>query len=370
MLVSDVIDKCYLMFNEETPATPIYLSRADLLSFVNTTVQVIAENTEAFVKYKVLRLEAYRSVYNLPRDLRLLLWVWFNDKSLEPSSIRRWTEADSEWRTKTSATPEEYALDATGRDKITLWKTPTADGAYGTIVKARNGILVSMHDAYRYRFYNQDGLFQLGETVTFENDEDGTVDALEQNGSYGSIYIQTPSGVPELEESITGETSGATAVLQDIDEDSANEGGSDGTMTFVTKAGQKITTVAGVPENTWEDIAGFEDEPGDVYNDVENNLLLMYCYYPGALAETDALPSPYDRTEEIWTSYVMAQMYLVESTQQDIQKVGYWIQRFATLTGIDMKKLWTPQREYVPQAKAESVTQNERRMSVRLPEGY
>jgi hypothetical protein len=349
MLVSEVIDRCYAMFNEDDPQNPRYLSRAKLLEFVNYCTRALAEQLEAFVKYKTILVEPYKAVYDLPSDLYKLQWVWYDNKVLTPSSIRRWSENDSEWRVRTG-TPEEYALDASQRNRIYLYKMPTVGGDY-TVVEAWGGVVTNIWSQLSYIGYVEaDGDFLYGETITGQtSSETASVIAVEKfarsrvRGVHGVLYLN-PNTVGNLTqyETIEGGTSGTTAVVIEIPQSYT---GLASTWSFSTEAGMTVEVEDHdtlVRDHMY--ITGMSNDTGFLVNTIEDNLMIMYSYYPETLLEADTLPTPYTDSDDIYSSFVLAQMYLVESVEQDFSKVGMYLQKFGALTGADTTKIWVPQR--------------------------
>jgi len=98
-----------------------------------------------------------------------------------------------------------------------------------------------------------------------------------------------------------------------------------------------------------------------------NNLIYKYSYYPEALAETDSLLKPYTNAEDMYLYFCMWHALMIEAEGQDYERAFMYATGFAQKSGIELTKLWTPQREYTMGAfQAESTTKSK----VVLPDDY
>ena len=343
MLVSAVIDKCLLMFADDT-TSPTYLSRAEILDFVNTCSKVLVEQLDCFVTRSVIPLVSGSGRYVLPNNLRTLKWVDYDDEVVEASSIRRFVEMDSKWRIR-DGKPDYYALDPLQRNYIYLYKRPedVGDAFY---FPEPDGVVIGITDGDLLNFDNQSSLFAVGETVTGgTSGATGEILFVQQNNYSGTLQLKDVTGTFQDNE-IIGSSTGSASVNGTLTEQSGDDSWT-------------LTDADGVVVDISGDGADFVfvDEEGDpLVNGVMvgldgggGNLIITFSYYPKDLGETDHLPQPYYSGEDIYVPYAMAQMYLVENMEQDWFKAEKYMTEFAMRSSIDLTKIWTPQREFAQQ---------------------
>lgn len=367
MLVSDIIDRCLLLFADETSSPPVYLPRSTLLTFFNMCNKVMTDELDCFVRSQLIQLEENQAVYDLPDDCRTVLWAYRNNKLLTPSSVRRIDEIDDEWRTR-KGEPEYYFLDAQQRNKLRVYKIPDSGGDQ-FIFNQTHGVVVAIDPAYSLQFDGQTANFTAGETVTGGSSGAwGVLAHVVQDNSYsGTLYFSEVTGTFVDNENLVGSVTGRA-----VGNGTHSEPTNTDTYPFVPNTdGVVVSMVGGDDTYNFQDAGGSPTTDGVVVamgdHDSGDNLLITFSYYLGEMVETDNLPQPYINGEEMYVSWVMAQMYIVEAVEQDWKKVEHYLGRFARRSGIELTKLWTPQRQYQQQSY---VAGSQEPARVRLPDEY
>lgn len=361
MLVSSVIDRICLQL-AETIASPNYLSRAQLLTLINACNRVLTEQLDAFTRMGWIHCLANKPKYTLDADLRKLLWVTYDGEPLTPASIRSWSKASSTWRND-RGDPSEYALDIEKPHVIWLYKCPGTDGDQ-FLLDSSSGVPYAIVDPYSVKFDAQTQDFTVGETAT--GGTSGATAAIiyvDQDGYSGTLYFEDGPGTFTDGEPLTDSGGGAAVV-----DGTTVESGGD-TWTFSRSYGL-ITGITGgstfwdiVDENGEETDAGIIEE---IWTPT-NNLIYKYSFYPSALVETDHLLKPYRNAEAMYLDFCMWNALMIEAEGQDIERAYLYATGFSQKSGIEITKLWTPQREYTMGSfTAEATTKSK----VVLPDDY
>ena len=361
MLVSSVIDRILLQLAEDV-SSPNYLSRAQVLTLINSCNRVLTEQLDAFTRMGWIHGVANKPKYTLDAALRKLLWVTYDGEVLDPASIRSWEKNSTTWRTD-RGDPSEYALDIEKPHVIWLYKCPSSNGDQ-FLFDSSSGVPYAIIDPYYVSFDAQTQDFTLGATATGgASGATGTILYVEQDGLYGTLYFETDPGDFTDDEIIT-DTGGGSATANGTTAD----GGSD-TWTFTRSYGLIRSITGG---STFWDLV---DENGEETTDgviselwpPTGNIIYKYSYYPDALAETDHLLKPYRNAEDMYFYYVMWHALMIEAEGQDIERALVYATGFSQKSGIELTKLWTPQREYTMASfQAESKTKSR----VVLPDAY
>jgi hypothetical protein len=120
------------------------------------------------------------------------------------------------------------------------------------------------------------------------------------------------------------------------------------TWTFTQAEGVVIQIQGGSDTFTFVDADGTPYTGGVMAEGASatGNLTITYSHYITDQQENDILPAPYVNGINMYVPYVMAQMYLVEAVEQDWTKVEHYLRLFAQRSGIELTKLWTPERQY------------------------
>ena len=361
MLVSSLIDRILLQLAEDT-TDPNYLSRAQVLTLVNSCNRVLVEQLDSFTKMGWIHCEKNKPKYTLDSSIRKLLWVTYDGEYLRPASIRSWHKNAENWRGE-RGTPDEYALDIEKPHVIWLYKCPDADGDQ-FLYTSTSGVPYAIIDPYYVNFDAQTQDFTVGETAT-----GGSSGASEeilhvvQDGYSGTLYFENNPGSFTDDESITDSDGGSATV----DGTTVASGGD--TWTFTRSYGL-VTAITG-GSSFWDlvDDNGEETDYG-VIDEIwtpNGNLIYKYSYYPTDLAETDHLLKPYRNAEDMYLNFCMWNALMIEAEGQDIQRAFTYAAGFAQKSGIELTKLWTPQREFTMGSfAAESKTQDR----VQLPDSY
>lgn len=367
MLVSEVIDSCLTLFAEET-SSPNYLPRTTLLEFINRGNRVLLDELDCFEKTSIIQLLENVAAYELPEEMRTLKWVYYNDELLDASSVRRLTEMDTKFRVRTGK-PEYYYIDGQQRNFIRVYKIPESDGT-SVIFTQDAGVVTAITDAYSLEFDSQTGLFSVGSTVTGgTSGATGVIIYVSQPNDYsGKLYFSSVTGTFQDNEALSDGGTGAATANGTLSSPASQD-----TYTFKPNTNGVVVAIDGTGNvydfvdsddnpSTVGVVSGFEQVTGDT-----DNLVIVYSYYIDDLLETDSLPPPYQNGAEMYINWVMSQMYIVEATEQDWEKVKYYLTAFARKSGIEFTKLWTSQREY-RQQPYEVETNTPRRP--RLPDDY
>lgn len=362
MLVSTLIDRILLQLAEST-TDPNYLSRTQILSLVNHCNRVLTEQLDAFTKFGWIHCKENKPKYTLDSAIRKLLWVTYDGEELTPASIRSWEKYSKSWRSD-RGDPTEYALDIEKQHVIWLYKCPSEDGDE-FLFTSTTGIPYAIVDPYYLDFDAQTQDFTVGETVTGgDSGASGEILHVVQNGYDGTLYFEEDPGTFTDNETIT-DTGGGSATA---DGTTGASGGD--TWTFSRSYGV-VTEIVGDDGSFWDlvDENGEEVSSGvidEIWTPVKN-LIYKYSYYPTDLAETDHLLKPYREAQDMYLYFVMWHALMLEAEGQDLERAFTYASGFAQKSGIELTKVWTPQREYVMGSfQAESTTKSR----VVLPDDY
>ena len=361
MLVSKLIDRVLLQLAEDT-TDPNYLSRSQVLTLVNSCNRVLVEQLDAFTRMGWIHCEANKPKYTLDPALRKLMWVTYDGEPLTPASIRSWSKASTTWRDD-RGDPDEYALDIEKPHVLWLYKCPDTDGDQ-FLFDSSSGVPYAIIDPYSVAFDGQTQDFTVGKTAT-----GGTSAAtakiiyVDQNGYSGTLYFEDDPGTFTDNESITDDGGGSATV----DGTTVASGGD--TWTFTRSYGL-VTAITG-DSSFWDlvDDDGEETDYGvidEIWSPV-GNVIYKYSYYPDDLAETDNLYYPYRNAEDMYLNFCMWNALMIEAEGQDINRAFMYAQGFAQKSGIELTKLWTPQREFTMGSYNAASTSRSR---VELPDDY
>ena len=360
MLASAVIDRVLLQLAEDS-GVPNYLSRAELLTILNSCNRILVEFLDCFTRFGHIVCKANKPKYTLDSSMRTPLWVTYDGEYLQPASIRAWEKYSSSWRGE-RGTPTEYCLDAEKKHVLWLYKCPDTDGDE-FIKDASTGVPYEIIDPVTLSFDAQTQEFTNGQIVTgTDSGATGTLIYVSQNGYDGKLYFETITGTFTDNEIITDALGGSATA----DGTQVASGGS--TWTFSRTTGLVGDVTGG---NSFWDIVDDDGEETDegtiseIWSPVKN-VLYKYSYYPDDLTETDHLYKPYRNAEDLFFSYCMFQALMVEAEGQDMQLALHYLGQFATMSGIEIGKLWTPQREFVMGSYAKDSSKER----VRLPDDY
>jgi hypothetical protein len=367
MLVSEIVNRCLLLFADDT-GNPTYLPKSTLVTFFNMCNKVLTDELDCFYKHVIIKLVENQPVYQLPDDLRTVLWVYRNNKLITPTSVRRLEEMDDEWRTRRGKA-DYYFLDSTVRTRMRVYKIPDDTGDE-FIFTQDDGVVIAIDPASTLQFDAQSSNFTVGVDVTGQTS--GAVGELvyvqQSNGYSGKLYFSSITGTFQDNENLLQvATTRAVANGTQVDTTSTD------TFKFVPDTNGVVVEITG-----GENVYNFENEQGEPSTDGvisnmvtvdtgEYNMLVSYSYYLPEMSLEDELPQPYRNSEELYISYIMSQMYIVEAVEQDWEKVKYYLGKFARRSGIDFTKLWTPQRQYQQEPYVAGTQAPER---ARLPDEY
>lgn len=346
MLVSSVIDRVCLQLAEDT-SSPNYLSRAQILTLINNCTGDLAESLHCFTKKGFIRCKANKPKYTLASDLEQLIWVTYDGKTINPSSIRRWEEEDESWRDRRGDVIE-YALDPEKNHVIWLRKCPDEDGDI-FLFDSDSGVPYAIIDPYSVEFDAQTQDFTVGETAT-----GGTSGAtaeiiyVDQNGYSGTLYFESNPGTFTDDESLTDSGGGSATV-------NGTTTTSGGDTWLFTRSYGLVTEITG-DSSFWDLVDDDGEEATDgIISEIwspNGNLIYKYSYYPAALVETDHLPRPYREANGLYLSYVMYHALMVEAEGQDVLRALHYAQQFERSTGIKLTQPLAPQRQFVAQSYA------------------
>jgi len=364
MLVSSLIDRILLQLAEDT-TNPNYLTRAQILTIINSCNRVLVEQLDAFTKRGWLWGQKNKPKYTLDSALRKLLWVTYNNEPLQPASIRSWAKVSNTWRDERGV-PDEYTLDVEKQHVLWLYKCPGTDGDR-FLMDSTSGVPHAIVDPYYVSFDAQTQDFTIGETATGgSSGASAEILYVDQNGYDGKLYFETDPGSFTDNEPIT-DTGGGSATANGTTTDGGTH-----TWTFSRSYGL-ITEIEeeGDGGSFWDLVdSDGEEVTSGVIDEIwspTNNLIYKYSYYPDDLAETDHLLKPYRNAEDMYLYFTMWHALMIEAEGQEIERAFMYATGFAQKSGIELTKLWTPQREYTMASFAARPREEGR---VELPDSY